>query len=117
MNSKHTLPISEARKRIFEIAEEVQKPDTYYTLTEKGRPKAVIISAEEFESWIETLEVSAQFPNLDRDIAEARKDLKNHDFIALEDILAKNGFVLADKENKKYGTSRSALKKSAKRLK
>ena len=29
----------------LEIAEEVQKPDKYYTLTENGRPKAVLMSA------------------------------------------------------------------------
>lgn len=35
MRIKTTIPISEARKKIFKIAEEVQKPDNYYTLTEK----------------------------------------------------------------------------------
>lgn len=40
----------------------------YYTLTDKGRPKAVVMSAEEFESWAETLEVMRDFPNLDKDI-------------------------------------------------
>lgn len=50
MNTKTTVPISEARKNIFSIASEVQNPNVYYTLTERGRPKAVLISAEKFES-------------------------------------------------------------------
>ena len=50
MDPKRTLSITEARKRIFEIIDEVQKPDTHYTLTEKGRPKAEILSVEKFDS-------------------------------------------------------------------
>ncbi len=53
MKIKNTLPISEARKNIFSIAKEVQHPSTYYTLTEKGRPRVVILSAEKFESLIQ----------------------------------------------------------------
>lgn len=74
MNTRTTLSISEARKRIFEIAKAVQQPGVYYTLTERGRPKAVILSAEEFESWQETLEVKRDFPDLDKDIAEVKRD-------------------------------------------
>jgi prevent-host-death family protein len=53
MRMRTTLPISEARKRFFTIAEEVQKPNTYYTLTERGRPKAVIVSANRFEALVD----------------------------------------------------------------
>lgn len=77
MNTKTTLPISEARSRIFDIAEEIQNPSVYYTLTKRGRPKAVIISAQEFESWIETLEVMKDFPNLEKDIEMVKKDYKS----------------------------------------
>ncbi|MFZ5982694.1 MAG: type II toxin-antitoxin system Phd/YefM family antitoxin [Patescibacteria group bacterium] len=49
MKSKNTLSVSEGRKNIFSIIEEVQKPNIYYTLTERGKPKAVILSAEKFE--------------------------------------------------------------------
>ena len=97
MNTKTTLSISEARKRIFEIAEKLQKPSTYYVLTERGKPKAVFISAEEFESWQETLEVMNDFPNLKEDIVKAEKEYKQDDCLSLEDVLSKEGFILADK--------------------
>lgn len=71
MNTKTTLSISEARKKIFQIAKDIQKPYIYYTLTEKGRPQAVIMSANEFESWQETLEVIQEFPDLKKDAAQA----------------------------------------------
>ena len=97
MNIKTTLSISEARKGIFKIAEKVQKPSTYYTLTEKGKPKAVVMSAEEFESWQETLEVIRDFPKLDKDVKAAERDFKKRKYSTLEEILSKEGFILANK--------------------
>lgn len=97
MNIKTTIPISEARKKIFQIAEAVQQPDTFYTLTEHGRPKAVILSAEEFESWTETLEVISEIPNLAQDIKTAHDDYAQGKFITLEELIKK--------EEKKYHRS------------
>lgn len=106
MNHKHTLSISEARKKIFGLAEEVQKPGQYYTFTEKGRPKVVFMSAEEFESWVETMELIKDFPDLDKDLAELKKDLKTgvyKNYVTLDEILAKEGYILADKAKKQHG--------------
>lgn len=114
MNTKTTISISEARKRIFELAEEVQRPNTYYTLTENGRPKVVLMSAEEFESWQETMEVMRDFPDLDKDIKQAEKEYERGDYITLEELLAKEGFVLADKSKQKYGASNHSAKAGAK---
>ena len=97
MDTKTTLSISEARKKIFKIAEKVQKPATYYTLTEKGRPKVVVLSADEFESWQETLEVMRIFPKLGKDIERAEKEYKKGDYLTLEKVLSKEGFVLSKK--------------------
>ena len=116
MNVKTTLPISEARKKIFKIAKEVQKPSNYYTLTEKGRPKVVLMSAEEFESWQETLEVMREFPDIEKDIKKAEKEYRKGDYITLEELLAKEGYVLSDKGKKKYGVSSDHSRKGAKRV-
>ena len=70
------MSISEARKSIFKIAEKIQKPGVYYTLTEKGKPKAVVISADEFESWQETLEMMHVFPKLEKDIEKAEREYR-----------------------------------------
>jgi len=100
MDTKTTLSISEARKKIFKIAEKVQKPATHYTLTEKGRPKVVLMSAEEFESWQETLEVMRDFPKLEKDIKRAEKEYKRGRYVTLEDVLSKEGFVFSKKLKK-----------------
>jgi len=86
MNTKTTLPISEARSKIFKIANEVQKTSNYYTLTESGRPKAVIISADDFESWQETLEVIRDFPDIKKDIKKAEKEFEKGEFLTLDQL-------------------------------
>ena len=100
MNTKTTLPISEARKKLFEIAEKVQKPSTHYILTEKGRPKVAFMSAEEFESWQETLEAVRDFPGLEKDIERAEREYKRGSYSTLEKVLSREGFVLAAKAKK-----------------
>ena len=113
MNIKTTLHISTDRKKIFEIAQEVQKPCVYYTFTEKGRPKAVLMSAEEFESWQETLEIMSD-PHLMKDIEEAEEEYKRGEYITWEDLKKELGFLphgamaVADKSKKKYSAKRRA---------
>jgi|SRR3989344_7753704 len=98
MNTKTTIPISEARRRIFDITKDVQTPSRYYTLTENGRPKAVIMSADDFESWAETVEVLHEVPTLDKEIAAAKKDIRTGQykkFPTLRDLKADWGFARA----------------------
>lgn len=117
MNTQTTLSISEARKKIFKIAQEVQKPYIHYTLTEKGRPYAVIISADEFESWQETLEVMQDFPDLKKDAVQAHnavatKTYKNYK--TLEEVLGKKKMAIQQKCT--HGISHTPRAKGGKRL-
>ena len=77
MDNKHIISITEARGRLFQIADDVQVPDTHYILTENGRPKVVLMSVEQFESWTETMEVMKDFPDLDKDITEVDRAVKS----------------------------------------
>ncbi len=91
MDTKTTLSISDARKNIFKISDDVKKTGRHYTLTENGQPKAVIMSALEFESWAETLEIMGEVPNLNKDIRETELALKTGKYkkwLTLEKLLA-----------------------------
>ena len=119
-SAKRTISISEARKRIFDIAEEVQSPHKVYTLTADGKPKAVIISAEEYESMVETMEVQRIFPNLDKDIAEVEEAFKTgawKKWTTLEQLERKWGLVVAEKPKKKYGIHPRTNTRSKKKAK
>jgi len=120
IDSKTTISISEARKRIFEIADNVQSPNKVYTLTSDGKPKVVIMSAEEYESWLETMEVLTEFPDIKKDIAETEEafatgEYKNWPTLAdFKRGLNKTGTV-ALKSKRKYGVHSSSKTKSTKR--
>ena len=117
---KTTVSISEARKNIFDIANEVQKPNHYYTLTENGRPKAVILSARDFESWQETIEVMRDFPDLDKDLKQtdrAHASGADKKWTTLDDLLKKEGYVLMDRPKQKYDVRTSTQAKRRKGVK
>ncbi len=108
MDKTTTISITEARKRLFQIAKEVQIPGRSYTLTEKGKPKAIIISFEEFDSLKETIEILTEFPDLKKDIEETEKAIKSGEYknwTTLEDLLGREGFVFHDKSSRKYDIS------------
>jgi len=117
MSNSNYITITEARKRLFQIAKEVQTPGRSYTLTEKGKPKVIIISFEEYDSLKETIEVLTEFPDLKKDMEEAEKAVKTGEYknwTTLEDLLGREGFVFHDKSSNKYEVSSSPKTKSRK---
>jgi len=52
-----TLPITEAREKLRELVEKARRLGARFIITRNGKPDAVLIGHEEFESWMETLEV------------------------------------------------------------
>lgn len=114
INPKHIISLTEARKRFFDIANEVQKPDGHYVLTEKGSPKVVIMSVEEFESWQETIEVYRQFPNIEQDVKKAHEEYLRGETYSMEEVFAEQEIAVADGKAKKY-VPRTNIKKRKKR--
>lgn len=113
MKTNNCFSVTEARKNIFKITDEVQKPGNYCTLTENGKPKAVLMSAEDFESWQETLEVMSEMPDLIDDIREFEEDKRTgkvKDYITLEELILE----LEKKENAISGKNKGRGKKANK---
>ena len=52
-----TLSLSEVKMRLSELVERVRSTDEEVVITKNGRPSAVLVSPDEFESWEETLEI------------------------------------------------------------
>jgi prevent-host-death family protein len=116
---KEIISISDARKKIFKIADDVQKANNYYTLTEKGRAKVVMLSFDDFEAWMETLEVARMFPNLLEDTKQIDKDVKSgayKNYASLEDVLREDG-LLDKKVKNKHAVSNKVSGKSNQRAK
>lgn len=71
-----TLPISKVRRDIFSVTD-AARDGAYVTITEHGEAKAVLMSAKEFDSWKETLEVMREFPDIDKDLEKAKRAMKS----------------------------------------
>jgi len=114
MNSKNTLPITEARKRIFELAEKTQKGKAVFFLTQNGKAKAVMMSVEEYESWQDTIGIVTD-KELAKDILAADKSYEKGDRVSLEDVLKEYGYVAVNNQLKKKNVQNGTHKKGKKR--
>ena len=52
-----TLPLSEVKANLSGLVEDVERRDEEVMITKNGRPAAVLVSPDEYESWKETLAV------------------------------------------------------------
>jgi prevent-host-death family protein len=66
---------TKARKMFFRLLDEAKTPGVPVTITVDGLPKVVMMSAEEYEGWLETLEIMSD-PDLVAAIREGMEDIK-----------------------------------------
>lgn len=96
MDMGMVVPLTEARKKIFQIAEDIQKTNNHYTFTVKGRVKVVLMSFAEYASWRETEDILAEWPDIIQDAKQLEKDIKSgayKKYITLEELLVKKGYL------------------------
>ena len=70
-----TLPLSEVKAKLSQLVDDVIARDEEVVITRNGVPAAVLVSADEYESWQETLAVRADAA-LMQDIADGLRALK-----------------------------------------
>ena len=70
-----TLSLSEAKAKLSGLVEDVERRDEEVMITRNGRPAAVLVSPDEYESWKETQAVRAD-PELMREIRDGLRALK-----------------------------------------
>lgn len=88
MNTR-IVSTTEARKNIFTFTENIQSGGVHYLLTEKGRAKAVLMSAGEYESWKETLELFSEVPDVLSRVSRAEHDIVKGKITSLKELKEK----------------------------
>ena len=83
--STKTLPVTEARKKLTALVDKAAKQLDEYIITVKGKPKAVLMSSDEFEGWKETNEILSD-PELVKAIKRGEDDIKAGRIVTLEDL-------------------------------
>lgn len=72
---KKIMSATQARQQFFKVIQHVEKPGMTVTLTVNGNAKVVMMAYEDYEGWMETLEIMQDKP-LMKDIAKALKSKK-----------------------------------------
>lgn len=67
------LPLSEVKMKLSQLVQEVVSVDEEITITRNGKPVAVLVSPDEFDSWKETLTIRADMELM----AEIRRGLES----------------------------------------
>lgn len=83
------MAAAEARASFFELLEKVSKLRRIFTITNKGTAKAVIMSAEEFEEWAETMEILASKKTV-RGIKKGVKEIKTGKYVRHGEVFGKS---------------------------
>jgi len=82
------LPVTEAKQRFTELVKGVQEYFDRYVVTKNGKDAAVVMSAEEYESLLETLDVLANRKEV-LAILEGSKHAQRGRTVFLRDYLAR----------------------------
>jgi antitoxin YefM len=72
----NTISVSEAKMKLSALVDSVKNTDEEVVITKNGRPVAVLVSPDEFDSWRETMEVRFD-SNLMEEIKNGLESLKN----------------------------------------
>lgn len=109
---------TEARNKFFDLLGKVKKGPYPINITVNGIPEAVIMSKDDFDGWMATIETLSD-PELMESIRESEKDFKAGRYQTLEEVekeLEIGNYLIADKGKKKY-VSGNASKHGKKGLK
>lgn len=80
--------VTEAKKRLLELIREADESYERYCITRNGEPKAILMSVDDYEGWLETLEIMSSKSAL-REIKKARRELDAGRGIPFEKVLKK----------------------------
>jgi len=82
-----TIPLSDAKARLSEIADDVDRTHQRVQITKNGRSYVVLISAEDLESLEATLELLSD-PEAARRVGQAQEDIARGDSTSGEEMSA-----------------------------
>ena len=82
-----TIPLAEARAQLSQLIDEVVRTHERVEITRNGRRAAVLLSADDYDSLLETIEVLGD-PELMEAIREGEEALARGDVYTVEEVMA-----------------------------
>ncbi|MGH8777120.1 MAG: type II toxin-antitoxin system Phd/YefM family antitoxin [Jiangellaceae bacterium] len=82
-----SLPFTEARNRLSELLDEVERTHERVVITRHGHAAAILLSPQDLEALEETLDVLAS-PDAVRQLAESRQAVATGDVLDADELAA-----------------------------
>jgi antitoxin YefM len=80
-----TISVTDARTRLPELVEDVSSHLSEYVITKHGRAHAVLLSVEEHDALLETLEILSDSAGAER-IRASLEELARGEVVSFEDV-------------------------------
>ena len=87
-----TIPFTEARARLTELLDDVNQCHEHVVITRNGRPAGVVLSNEEYEALVETLEVLEDEESLEA-LRESESDVRAGRLYSLDEVRRELGLA------------------------
>lgn len=79
------LPITDVKRDLLPLVKKIQKLQESVAITRNGRPAAVLLSMEEYEGLLETIEILSD-PRLLKTLRRSRRELDAGQFISHREV-------------------------------
>lgn len=80
-----TIPLSEAKAKFSEIVKDVSETEELITVSKGGVPKIVMMSVDEYESLMETLDILSD-PETMKKLRQAERELRAGKFLSHNEV-------------------------------
>ena len=84
------VPFTDARATLSDLLDLVENEQEHVVITRKGRPVAIVMSVDEWESWEETIDVLSDPEAMDA-LRASEEDVKAGRLVDLEAVLRRYG--------------------------
>ncbi len=80
-----TVTASEARNDFFALLKAIKTPGVSVMITYEGRPAGVLMSVDEFDGWVETMDIMAD-PEEAAEILERLRNKDKEETVTLDEL-------------------------------
>ena len=88
----NTISVRELRPTLSKVIDNIHKKFDRYVITKRGKPEVVMMSIDDYEGLLETLEIESD-PELMKRLKKAEEDMKKGKGKSLEQIHKELGIV------------------------
>ena len=81
------ISVRELRKNLAKVIKDTKTHYERYVVSKHGEPEAVLMSMDDYEGWLETLEIMSD-PETVKDIKQAEKDIKEGRVLDFEEVFS-----------------------------